>query len=143
MWYNDVIVFFFFFSVLFISSDDKFSFKICRIWKSQNFILGFGNTPAHYAAEGGKADCLNCCLQHDADLMVSNIKGDKPLDTAKKHGHFLLMERACMMKLFVIYSTAVGFFLFLWWFSVVCITLSPLICWLLSPQNKYMKKWSE
>ncbi|GFO43631.1 ankyrin repeat domain-containing protein 42-like [Plakobranchus ocellatus] len=54
----------------------------------------YGNTPIHYAAEGGKADCFNCCLQHDADLTIRNIKGDSPLDTAKKNGHPLLMERA-------------------------------------------------
>ena len=54
----------------------------------------FGNTPAHYAAEGGKAECFNCCLQHEADLKVINIKRDTPLDTAKKNGHPLLMEKA-------------------------------------------------
>ena len=54
----------------------------------------YGNTPIHYAAEGGKADCFNCCLQHDAGLTICNVKGDNPLDTAKKNGHPLLMEKA-------------------------------------------------
>lgn len=58
-------------------------------------FLDHGNTPLHYAAEGGKAECFNCCLQHDASLPAANNKGDTPLDVAKKYGHRLLMEKAC------------------------------------------------
>ncbi|RUS74753.1 hypothetical protein EGW08_017482 [Elysia chlorotica] len=62
-------------------------------------IVNYGNTPIHFAAEGGKADCFNCCLQHDADLTVRNLNGDSPLDTAKKNGHPLLMEKAVKNEL--------------------------------------------
>ena len=56
-------------------------------------LADFGNTPGHYASEGGKPECLNCFLQHDGEIDIQNIKGDTPLDTARKFGHPLLMEK--------------------------------------------------
>ena len=56
-------------------------------------LSDFGNSPGHYAAEGGRPECLNCFLQHDGEIDVQNIKGDTPLDTARKFGHPLLMEK--------------------------------------------------
>ena len=53
------------------------------------------NTPAHCAAETGKATAFNCLLQHGADLEAINTDRDTPLDMAKKAGHPLLMEKAC------------------------------------------------
>ena len=60
-------------------------------------FLDFGNTPGHYASEGGKPECLNCFLQHDGEIDIQNIKGDSPLDTARKFGHPLLMEKGGMV----------------------------------------------
>ena len=57
------------------------------------FISDFGNSPGHYASEGGYPKCLNCFLQHDGEIDIQNIKGDTPLDTARKFGHPLLMEK--------------------------------------------------
>lgn len=52
-------------------------------------------TPAHYATEAGKAKAFNCLLQHNCDLEANNIRRETPLDSAKKAGHPLLMEKAC------------------------------------------------
>ena len=54
----------------------------------------FGNTPAHYAGEGRKAECFNCCLRHGAALDIVNVNNDTPLDSAKKAGCPILMEKA-------------------------------------------------
>ena len=62
----------------------------------------FGNTPGHYASEGGFPNCLNCFLQHDGEIDIQNIKGDTPLDTAKKFGHPLLMEKGGIVIFFVV-----------------------------------------
>lgn len=56
-------------------------------------LADFGNTPGHYASEGGYPNCLNCFLQHDGEIDILNIKGDSPLDTARKFGHPLIMEK--------------------------------------------------
>jgi len=56
-------------------------------------VADFGNTPGHYASEGGHPSCLNCFLQHDGEVDILNIKGDTPLETARKFGHPLLMEK--------------------------------------------------
>ena len=52
------------------------------------------NTPLHYAALGGHAESFNCVLQHDGDLTIENSKNDTPLDSARKAGHPLLIEKA-------------------------------------------------
>ena len=59
----------------------------------------YGNTPGHYASEGGHPQCFNCWLQHDGDLQAANVKQDTPLDTAKKNGHPLQMEKACTFQI--------------------------------------------
>jgi len=35
---------------------------------------------------------------HGGEIDIQNIKGDTPLDSAKKAGHPLLMEKACRLK---------------------------------------------
>ena len=54
------------------------------------------NTPSHLATEHGHAKCFNCLLQHNADLRATNARGDSPMDSAKKSGHPILMEKAGM-----------------------------------------------
>lgn len=67
-----------------------------------NVTADFGNTPGHYAGEGGFPACLNCFLQHDGEIDIQNIKGDSPLDTAKKFGHPLLMQKGGMCDIFIL-----------------------------------------
>lgn len=57
-------------------------------------IIDFGNTPGHYASDSGKPECLNCYIHHEGEIDSQNIKGDTPLDSAKKSGHPLLMEKS-------------------------------------------------
>lgn len=59
-----------------------------------NGSLDFGNTPGHYASEGGHPECLSCYLYHEGDIENQNIKGETPLDSARKAGHPLLMQKA-------------------------------------------------
>lgn len=61
----------------------------------------FGNTPGHYACESGKPECFSCYLFHGGEIDIQNIRGDTPLDAAKKAGHPLLMEKAGITKIAV------------------------------------------
>ncbi len=62
--------------------------------KLVTYISVFLNTPAHYATDAGKAECFNCLLQHDADLNALNEKRETPLESARRAGKPLLMEKA-------------------------------------------------
>ena len=67
------------------------------LWKHSSgvfFSPVHGNTPAHFATEAGKANCFNCLLQHVADMDAVNDREETPLNTAKKAGHPLLIEKA-------------------------------------------------
>ena len=58
------------------------------------FFPDHGDSPLHLAGQGGSAEAFNCLLQHNARLDVVNLRGDSPTDTAKRHGHPLLMQKA-------------------------------------------------
>jgi ankyrin repeat protein len=53
-----------------------------------------GNTPLHYAAEAGKADCFNCLMHHGGDIARLNIAQATPIDSAKRKGHPVLINKA-------------------------------------------------
>ena len=64
----------------------------------------FGNTPAHYAAQAGKGKSFNCLLYHGADVNVKNQMGENVFETARRHGHPLLIEKAGMWHSYTLYT---------------------------------------
>ena len=59
-----------------------------------SYVSEHGNTVAHSAAAGGKGECFNCAVRHNANLTITNAVEETPLETAKKAGHPILMDKA-------------------------------------------------
>ena len=59
-----------------------------------NAVDKSGNTLAHICCLGGRAECLNCCIQHNVKIDCLNYDKNSPLDVAKKVGKRNHMEKA-------------------------------------------------
>jgi len=61
--------------------------------------VGYGNTVGHCAAEKGHAECFNCYVQHNGSLSVLNEKNETPIQSGRRHGAPVKLEKAGQLKL--------------------------------------------
>ena len=85
---------------------------------------------AHCAAVASKGECFNCASNHNGDLTVTNAAGETPLETAKKAGHQLLMEKAGWSLLLFSFPFSRGEAIVIrhstiWLLSLFCFHCSP------------------
>jgi len=62
-------------------------------------FVEFGNTVGHCAAEKAHAECFNCYVQHYGDLSILNDREETPLQTGRRSGIPIKLQKACENRL--------------------------------------------
>ena len=67
------------------------------LWTTKSvpvIIAGYGNTAGHCAAEKGHAECFNCYVQHNGSLDVLNDRNETPVQSGRRFGAPVKLQKA-------------------------------------------------
>ena len=74
------------------------------------YLTAFGNTVGHCAAEKGHAECFNCYVQHGGSLTLENERGETPIQSGRRHGTPLKLQKAGKYTIFIVrWSEIIGY----------------------------------